>query len=136
MHNIIHALHLFTARPASFILSAFLLHHIIIILSKCAILIILSVNPYIFCKFVYQLLPLLLGHILPLQAGRHRLAAQTVRPIARNTWPAHFGRDRNEIDRWNLINWLKLASTFSFCAFKAVGYHRALFQAQARLLLE
>ena len=136
MHDIVHSDHLLATRPTPLILSAFFLHHIIIILSKCAILIILGVNPNILRKLVYQLLALLLGHKLPNSAGRHWLATQTVRTVARKTRPTHFRRDRNEIDWWNLINRLKLASTFSFCTFKAVGYHCALFKTHARLLLQ
>ena len=136
MHDIVHADHLLASRPASLILSAFLLNHMIIILSKCVILIVLSVHPYILCKFVYKLLALLLWNILSASVSRHRLAAQTVRPISWQTRSTHFRRDRNQIDWWNLINWLQLAPTFTFSTFKAVGYHCTLFQAHARLLLQ
>ena len=135
MHDIVHTDHLFAARSTTLILSAFFLHYIIIILSKCAILIILGINPYILCKLVYQLLALLLGDILSNSACWHWLAAQTIWTITRKTWPTHFRRDWNEIYWWNLINRLKLASTFSFRAFKAVSYHSALFQTHTRLLL-
>ena len=134
MHDIVHAYRALAARPTGLISSAFF--YITIIMSKCTILIILSVNPYIFCKLIYQLLSLLLGHILSDSAARHRLAGQTVGPIAREARPADFRRNRNQINRWNLIYRLKLASAFSLCPFEAVGYHRALFQTPTRLLFE